>query len=133
MKLVVKEGTLTASLFGLVFPLVPISQTQFRHPGAPVDLTIRFERAVANDPWRLQLDWGFGKPVTYEAIQVVSPTPAELKEYVGEYYSDELQATYNVLLQDGKLTVKRRNAPPELLEPDVTGDFCTRGNERESP
>ena len=125
VKLTVKEGNLTANVFGWVFPLVPVSQTQFRPLGVPAYLTIRFERAVANNPWRLQLNWGLGKPVTLEAIQVVSPTPAELKEYVGGYYSDELQATYNVLLQDGKLTVKRKNAPPELLEPTLRDQFSS--------
>ena len=125
LKLAVKERNLTASGWGLVFPLVPVSQTQFQSLVGPFNVTIRFERTVVSDPWRLQLDWGFGKPDTFEAIQVVSPTPAELKEYLGEYYSDEIQATYEVLLQDGKLTVTRRNAPPELLEPTLRDRFSS--------
>ncbi len=53
----------------------------------------------------------------YRAMPAVTPTPEELAEYVGNYTSDELDVTYSVEFQDGKLLFRRPLDKPRTLEP----------------
>ena len=53
----------------------------------------------------------------YRAMPAVAPTPEELAEYVGSYTSDELDVTYSVEFQDGKLLFRRPLDKPRTLEP----------------
>ena len=53
----------------------------------------------------------------YRAMPAVTPTPEELAEYVGPYTSDELDVTYSVEFQDGKLLFRRPLDKPRTLEP----------------
>ena len=53
----------------------------------------------------------------YRAMPTVTPTPEELAEYVGSYTSDELDVTYSVEFQDGKLLFRRPLDKPRTLEP----------------
>jgi len=61
---------------------------------------------VADDPAR-----------RYRAMPAATPTPEELAEYVGSYTSDELDVTYSVEFQDGKLVFRRPLEKPRALEP----------------
>jgi len=45
----------------------------------------------------------------------VTLTPAQLEQYMGDYYSDELQATYKVVLDGGKLYFQHKGAPENPL------------------
>lgn len=53
----------------------------------------------------------------YRAMPAVTPPPEELAEYVGSYTSDELDVTYSVEFQDGKLLFRRPLEKPRALEP----------------
>ncbi|MDE2921493.1 MAG: serine hydrolase [Acidobacteriota bacterium] len=53
----------------------------------------------------------------YRAMPAVTPTPEELAEYVGSYKSAELDVTYSVEFQDGKLLFRRPLEKPRTLEP----------------
>ncbi|MCY3969342.1 MAG: serine hydrolase [Acidobacteria bacterium] len=53
----------------------------------------------------------------YRAMPAVTPTPGELAEYVGSYTSAELDVTYSVEFQDGKLLFRRPLEKPRTLEP----------------
>ena len=50
-------------------------------------------------------------------MPAVTPTPGELAEYVGSYTSAELDVTYSVEFQDGKLLFRRPLEKPRTLEP----------------
>jgi CubicO group peptidase (beta-lactamase class C family) len=43
--------------------------------------------------------------------QHITLTAEQLTEYTGDYYSDELDATYRIVIEDGNLFIKSRNAP----------------------
>jgi CubicO group peptidase (beta-lactamase class C family) len=62
-------------------------------------------------------------PQIFEKFQAITPTAKELTQYAGKYYSDELQATYNFAVLDGKLTVTTNWQPPTPLEPSVYDEF----------
>ncbi len=111
------------NLFDMIFQIVPLSKTQFRSVDDPVDTDIRFEKQDQNKPMLIHVTVEGEKPITFEAIQLVSPTPAQLEEYSGDYYSDELQFTYKLVLEDGKLFFRHRNAPKKPLSPTLSDMF----------
>ena len=49
---------------------------------------------------------------------------AQLEEYTGDYYSEELDMVYRIESVDGKLYMRFRNAPEDPLEA-VTPDVFT--------
>jgi len=54
--------------------------------------------------------------ITPDKIPAVAPlTPEQLKAYAGSYYSDELPATYVLVVEKEKLFFKHRNAPRGYL------------------
>jgi len=126
-KLSLKDGKLMVEAGGFSFQISPISKTQFRSVDAPEDIDIKFEEQGKNKPLLMQVHIEGRKPSTLEAVQLVSPTPAQLSNYVGDYYSDELQVSYKVVLEDGKLFFKHRNAPDKPLEPTLRDKFSILG------
>jgi hypothetical protein len=58
--------------------------------------------------------------------ELVSPTPEALREYVGAYFSAELQTTYRVVLQNGGLFLVCRNTPDSLMRATVRDAFKAR-------
>lgn len=103
----------------------PLSNDQFRAvDGTAPSIQIRFERREKTAPLLLHLEMPDQKPTTYEAIQVASPTPALLQEYVGEFHSDELRATYKFVVEEGKLFFSgTKTLPKSPLEPTLRDQF----------
>jgi CubicO group peptidase (beta-lactamase class C family) len=64
------------------------------------------------------------KAETSESPKLVKPTPEQLKEYTGDYYSDELQVTFRLALKEGKLHFVHRNAPENPLRPRLEDKFA---------
>jgi CubicO group peptidase (beta-lactamase class C family) len=126
-ELSIKDGKLMVSVFDMNFQIAPLSKTQFQSVDAPVDTNIRFKKHDQNKPLQIHVEVEGEKPVTFEAIQLVSPTSAQLTECVGEYYSDELQMTYKLVLEDGKLFFRYRNAPKKPLSPTLSDMFKVPG------
>ncbi len=58
-----------------------------------------------------------------EPITLASPSPEDLQEYVGEFFSEELNVTYKFIIREGKLYVKYRTAPDSPLEPTIKDEF----------
>jgi hypothetical protein len=52
-------------------------------------------------------------------------TPAKLAEFAGNYYSDEIDATYRIALKDDKLVLTRKKAPAVTLQPSFRDAFST--------
>ena len=74
-------------------------------------------------PLRLrQIDEG-SKPAIYEAVQAMTPTSAQLNEYAGNYHSEELNVTYTLSVQGGKLALRRRRSIDMPLVPTFTDAF----------
>ncbi len=122
-ELSVEDGKLMVNLFDMTFQIAPLSKTQFKSVDDPVDTDIRFEKQDENKPLLIHVTMEGEKPVTFESIHLVSPTPTQLEEYGGDYYSDELQFTYKLVLKDGKLFFTHRNAPKKPLSPTLSDMF----------
>ena len=117
---------MTADVPGAALQFAAVSANEFYSLNGPIRRALKFETN--------KLMWMTPegqKPVRFEAVELVSPSPAELAGYAGDYYSDELGVTYKVLLEGGKLYIKHENKYKELptsaLEPTLKDTFFIRG------
>jgi hypothetical protein len=53
-------------------------------------------------------------------------TPANLAEYTGRYYSDEIETTYTVKVQGSSLAITRPKYPATYLEPVFRDGFTMK-------
>jgi CubicO group peptidase (beta-lactamase class C family) len=49
-------------------------------------------------------------------------TPSALAAYAGSYYSDEINSTFNITVQDGRLSVRRDTSPSAAMIEPVSAD-----------
>ena len=52
-----------------------------------------------------------------------TPSPADLEEYTGRFFSEELRTTYDLLVRDGCLVLRHPRRGDEILHPTVTDQF----------
>ena len=128
-RLSVKEGKLFAELPNTSLRFGAISASEFRSIGAPADFTLRFEKQ--GKAMLLRVQRGTDRPIPFEAVQLVTPTAAQLSEYVGDYRSDEIQVNYRIVLEGGRLYLRHENEfkdiPKNPLEATVSDGFMVRG------
>jgi len=128
-KLYVKDGKLFADIPNSSIRFGAVSETEFRSIGTPVEFTLRFDKQGQGSLLRMQR--GTDQPVALEAVQLVTPTPTQLADYVGAYQSDEVQAAYKVVLENGKLFLRHENEykdyPKNPLEPTIRDTFFVQG------
>jgi len=98
---------------------------------APADINIIFDNAEPGKSLLMCVQIETGKPMVFEAISPPVLAPAQLAEYVGDYYSDELQTLYRIALEDGKLflrlTQKDTEWTKKSLQPSLKDAFNVRG------
>ena len=105
MRITVREATLWISMFGPPpEELQAVAPNRFRVANWPPSFELSFEPAGARHQIRFTSE--DAKPEIYEWIEAFEPTPAQLAEFVGAYYSDELDVTYQLTVKEGKLTVE---------------------------
>lgn len=130
-KVTAANGNLVVNASVITFQAVPLSNTQFRAVNAPADIDITFDNAVPGKPLLMRVQIETDKPMMFEAILPPVLTPAQLAEYVGDYYSDELQTLYRIALEDGKLFLRLADKDTELskkpLQPSLRDAFSVRG------
>ncbi len=125
----VREGKLTADVPGAVLQFAAVNANEFHSLSGPVKRALKFEKQGQN-----KLMWVTPegqKPVKFEAVELVSPSPVELADYAGDYYSDELGVTYKVAIEGGKLYIRHENKykvlPTNALEPTLKDTFFIQG------
>jgi len=127
-KLYVKDHSLFADLDNSSVRFGAVSASEFRSIGAPVQATLRFENGQKAT---MLVQRGAAKPIAFESVKLVTPTPPQLAEYIGEYRSDEVQASYSVILEDGRLYLRHENEykdyPKNPLQPTTSDSFKVQG------
>jgi len=123
VELEVQEGKLMAKISDHSFQLAPISSLDFQVLDAPLDIKITFEKSGLGEPWQAHLSIEGERPDILSAIQIVSPSVDQLAEYAGDYYSDELQVTYKLVVEDDKLYLRHPNTPPNPFKPGLSDMF----------
>jgi len=125
----VKEEKLLMAAMGQELLLSPISKTRFQALDSQVEISLDFAPEVKGKPRKATLIVRGGEEITLVKAAPLTPlTPAQLKEYSGEYTSPELlQATYRLVVEGEKLVVKFRNAPKDSLKAMAPDKFTQEG------
>jgi len=112
-----KDGKLTLANYGI--GLIPQSPTVFR-----TDFT---EGTISFSDNQMVLGLSRDKPEMYTLIQ--TSAPKDLSSFVGDYYSPELDATWQLRILDGQLTahVKHSDNPAMTLRPVTEDTFTLEG------
>jgi CubicO group peptidase (beta-lactamase class C family) len=115
-----KDDTLMVEAYGEELALTPVSRSHFLAVDAPFAVSVEFIPEEGK-PQKAKATIE-GDETTFIKAPDVSPlTAKQLQEYAGNYYSDELPATYKLVEKDGKLFLKYRNLPEDafkLMAPD---------------
>ena len=102
---VAADGTeLQVDFEGQPVQLRPLSSTEFEPVDYPFEVRLKFEpRAQNGSPRKLIVEREMELPATFEAVEVARPTVADLNACTGDYWSDELRATYRLAIKNEKL------------------------------
>ena len=107
-------------------PVIPLSGAVFSTADGSRRAT--FEAGPAGVPLRMADSDGRSKPRLWEAVPAFAPEPAELEAYAGTFYSEEIDTTYRVYVEGGKLKVRFRPAQRLELAPAYADAFEEGGN-----
>jgi hypothetical protein len=89
-----KEGKLEMGAWGRKYVLTPVSKTRFQALDASFDNSIEFFPDEKGRIRQALLTMEGEEDINLVKARTLSPlTPAQLKEYAGEYYNDELPVT----------------------------------------
>ncbi len=108
-RVTLEDDTLIVDTSSMRFGLLPLSDMLFRSVRAPVELEIAFDKYSPEKPMIMTVSAEGEEPVTFEAIQIAELTLSDLEEYVGEYFSPELQVSYKVQIEDNRLHLIHEN------------------------
>jgi CubicO group peptidase (beta-lactamase class C family) len=118
-RLYVKAGKLWYSEDETEYELAPLGDNRFIMLGVPEKID------VVVSPSRMVLTIDDGRSIVYEAVKPALDSPAQLAEYAGRYYSEELDTNYTLTLQGNKLLARKKIGDDLILAPqfaDVFGD-----------
>jgi CubicO group peptidase (beta-lactamase class C family) len=122
----IEEGKLAVSAAnGMRFRIGPVSATEFREFQVPVRIDVRFENRGEGERPLMHLSIDRRKSQVFEPVKLVTPTPNELAEYAGEYYSDEAQVSFKVSVENDRLVVTGRRNRRLVLSPALKGEFLS--------
>ena len=112
-RLYVKNGKLIYSRGTSESELAPLGNNRFLMLGTPDRVEISFKSPRPGAPLQMfTVIVGVGAS-THDSVESATYTTAQLAEFTGTYYSSEIDATYNIILQGDKLAVHRKNVDGE--------------------
>ncbi len=91
--------------------------------GIPQEVNVRFSHQENGKYARVTVIVPGEDPIPGKRIEPFEPTEADLKEYAGTYYSEELDVKYRFMVRDGKLYIRFRNFPKDPLNPLIRDTF----------
>jgi hypothetical protein len=125
------KGQLEVYTFLYRFAISPVSKKKFISINARMALEIEFDTQTKIKPMIIRVKRDGREPYTLEPVLLVSPSAEELKELIGEYFSEELRVAYRLELKNGKLFLVHQNPykdyPDGPLEPTLRDSFMVSG------
>ena len=121
-RLYVKGGKLIYSRGSSESELAPLGDNRFLMLGVPDRVEISFKSSRQGAPLQMFTSANGGRPIIHERVEPASYTSEQLARFAGTYYSEEIDSTYTISLQDNKLVLRRKNvddAPLQLLFADT--------------
>jgi CubicO group peptidase (beta-lactamase class C family) len=119
-----QAGRLVTNAFGTHVQLAPLSATRFRSVAAPFEMEIEFHRSQTQQPWTMRAKIESLPPAEYEAAPLVTPSPAQLAEYAGNYFSEELNVTYTIKVEVDRLFYQIARARRTGMSPTIKDTFA---------
>ncbi|MCL4524526.1 MAG: hypothetical protein M1451_11565, partial [Acidobacteria bacterium] len=113
------------ALLGPRRELQPLAADRFRVLGVPSPVEVSF--ASQQNKTELRLTREDSPAETFVAVEAASPTPAQLAAFTGMFYSEELDATYRLSVENEKLAVQQKGRPPRPLTPTTRDAFLGPG------
>jgi CubicO group peptidase (beta-lactamase class C family) len=108
-----------------VTELLPLSESTFALKDEQ-DTALSFEQDESKETFRLVVRTP-GREFSGERLAGAPPSEEELKRYTGAYYSEELEVTYQILMEDGGLVIPWPKRTPVKLQMPVGGTFYGSG------
>jgi CubicO group peptidase (beta-lactamase class C family) len=105
--------------------LVSTGGNQFLWSGSPY-AQVEFASSSAPPGTRLFFRVDGARTRVFDAMAAAVVTPAELAEYTGRYHSDEIEATYDIKLDESSLAIMRPKYPATHLEPVFRDGFTMK-------
>ena len=122
-----KEGKLVMEAWGRKYGLTAVSKTRFQALDASFDNSIEFLPDEKGRIRKAKLTMEGEEDSNLVKSSLLSPlTPAQLKEYAGDYFNDELPVTYKLAVEKGSLFFKHKNAPKGALKAMDRDKFTMR-------
>ncbi len=116
-----EEGRLKVDANGYNFYLAPLSVSRFSVADGAFRAEVRFD--AASRSFHAQFD--DGDEATFEAVELWEPEGSELIDFAGEYFSEELGTSWELVIREGGLFIE--DGPDHPLEPTVKDEFKIAG------
>lgn len=121
VRITLLDGKLRADV-GPGFQLDPVTRDRFQVVGAPVQVT--FEGISNGHPQRMLVEEeGEAETKVFEYFESANPTAAQLAEFAGSYYSDELDTRFTLVVKDDKLILRRKKLDDSPLKHTFADKF----------
>jgi CubicO group peptidase (beta-lactamase class C family) len=101
--------------------LKPFSETQFNIAGQEGAVA---EFGSTGGKPQLHLSRNDRKPETFERVEAFEPSAGQLNEFAGNYYSEELDTTYRMSIEQGRLFVIDSKNEKEPLTSTIRDSFA---------
>lgn len=112
--------------FGAGTELIPVTPDKFQPADSVVEYI--FEKGQNGEPLRVRRTNGRYPAVVYSSVASFNPTPAQLNDYAGNYYSEELNVSHSLMVKDGKLKMRVYPMPERDLNPLFEDGFLIGGS-----
>lgn len=103
--------------------LAALGDDRFQMLGVPFTSVVTFDADAAGGARRMRVVAMGGAPTLFEAVQPVAPDAADLRAYSGTYASAELDTTWTLSVDDGRLTIHPKRGALLPLEPAFRDAF----------
>ena len=112
-----KKDGLSITFQNKDYPLAPLNESEFIVQNTPRKITLRFEKRESEKPLLLHVHEVSKRPRTFVSSKVEVPNNKQLSEYQGRFYSEELQVTFEIRLEDDKLRFVHKKASQVPFKP----------------
>lgn len=133
MRIASKDGKLQWELFGQTFALNAISPTELVPVKFPLEARLTAESGADKAIRGVKITGDEEISGNFQKVAEFKPSAAELADFAGDYYSDELAVVYHLRVKDGKLSlvgisersgIPRTGLPlPMTLRPSIQDEF----------
>ena len=120
----INEHKLFLAFDGNRSELIPLGDLRFQIRGFPGEVTFA---PLVNHLQRMTILIEGRMPIVLEPLSAVKPSAEQIKEYTGNFLSEEIDSTYQLAIQDGKLFMNRRKYRPIELLPVGKDVFTVAG------